>query len=77
MPYKKPPVVPFVDVQYLLRGRKVTQVALAEMLGCSRQTAKKKLENPQFLNLGDLEKICRSAHIPADEIRGALKFKGL
>lgn len=74
MPYKKPPTVPFVDVQYLICGRKITQAALAEMLGCSRVTAKKKLDSPQYFTLGDLGKICRSAHIPAEDIRESIKF---
>jgi len=72
MPYIKPREKPFEKVSKLLRGEKITGPKLGEILGCSHVTGKKKLENPEFLTLGDLGKICTLGHIPIEKIREAI-----
>lgn len=64
----------FVEITRLICGRRIKQIELEKTLGCSRQTVKKKLDNPKLFTLDDLGKICRHLNVPADEIRGSIKF---
>ena len=74
MPYIKPREVPFVNVQRLIRGYGHHGGTLADILGVSPPTARKRLENPELLTLADLAKISRRAHIPWDDIKEAMKL---
>ena len=72
MPYIKPRAKPFWQMHKLLRGNDINADQLAAVLGCSRPTAKKKLDNPELLTLADLGKINLSGHIPIEDIRDAI-----
>ena len=66
--------VPFIEIRRTFTGRGINQTRLSELLGCARQTARKKLDNPKLFTLEELERIIRAARIPAEEIRGSIKF---
>ena len=72
MPYVKSREVPFVTVRRLLLGRELDATALAKVLGCSYNTAKKRLDNPGSITLEELDRVCRSGHVPMDDIRAAI-----
>ncbi len=72
MPYLKTNI-PFADLQQLLKGYGLSGPKLSRVIGCSHVTAKKKIDYPEFLTVGDLDKISRNFHIPMDDIRGAMK----
>ena len=68
MPYIKPLVEPpFAAVGRLLRGYKVTPVALAEKTGLSYGKAAARLSSPQTLTLAELDLIFRRFHVDKDE----------
>lgn len=73
MPYKKKERLPFESVTELIRGKGYTSPKLAKVLGCSPNTAMKKLRNPHLITLEDIGKLHRGAHISMDELRGAIK----
>lgn len=73
MPYKKSRK-PQAALEKLIHAENWTQDQLAKILGCSRQTAARKTEDPQKLTVGDLVALCKSGHIPADTIRGSIEF---
>lgn len=54
----------------LLRGYEINGSNLAAAIRCSPGTARKKIEHPQYLTVGDLDAIHRQFGIPVDEIRG-------
>lgn len=56
----------------LLRGYRLNGEALAKVLQCSPATARTRLDNPGKLTLEELMLIHRRAHIPLEELRGAL-----
>lgn len=66
--------VPFIEIRRTFTGRGINQTRLSELLGCARQTARKKLDNPKLFTLEELERVIRAARIPAEEIRGNIKF---
>lgn len=65
---------PFAEMQRLLRGYGLNGPKMAVAMGCSENTAKKRIDNPGLLTLNDLENISRRAQIPMDEIRGAIRI---
>ena len=74
MPYLKPRETPFAEVARLLKGYDLKGPSLAAVLACGEQKARSRLQNPGDLTLAELARICRNAHIPADELRNAIKF---
>lgn len=73
MPYTKPlTTAPFARMTRLLKGYDMNGVTLGRVLGCSAPTARGKIDNPERLTLGDLDKLRRVGHIPWDEIKEAL-----
>lgn len=70
MPYIKKKTE-FDKVTKLIRGY-ATPPKIAEMIGCSAPTARKKLNNPQEFTLGEIRTICLRAHIPVEDMRGAM-----
>ena len=73
MPYlknsrKKQP--DFFSITRLIREY-VTPPQVAEILNCSPTTARKKMNAPELFTLGELNRICRKAHIPAEDMRQA------
>nr|DAK83935.1 MAG TPA: LAMBDA REPRESSOR (TRIPLE MUTANT)/DNA COMPLEX-DNA COMPLEX, DOUBLE HELIX, TRANSCRIPTION-DNA.1A [Caudoviricetes sp.] len=70
MPYLKGREPKFAKVARLIKGY-ATPPKVAEMIGCSANTARKKMNDPQQFTLGELNLICRSAHIPVEEMRQA------
>lgn len=74
MPKRETEKEQFAKVQRLLLGYGLTPTALSRVLGVSFNTAKKRLSDPKTLTLGELAVIARRAHIPVDEIRGAMHF---
>jgi len=73
MPYKKKPPTSFIEVARLLKGYDINAPALAELLGCSAPTARRKLNSPELLTLKDIGMIAKNAHVPMDEIRQSIK----
>ena len=63
---------PIPRMTRLIRGYGYDGVSLAKVLGCSPPTARRKLLEPQYLTVGDLDKLRRSGHIPLEEIKEAL-----
>lgn len=72
MPRLKTREVPFHKMQLLLRSHGMNGVQLGKVIERSHVTAKKKIENPALLTLGDLDKINKRIPIPWDEIREAI-----
>ena len=70
MPYIKKKTE-FEKVSRLIRGY-ATAPKVAEMIGCSAPTARKKMNDPQKFTLEELRKICLRAHIPVEDMREAL-----
>lgn len=66
---------PFVEVRRLLKGYGMTGARLARVLEKCESTARQRLKSPGSLTLGELEQICKAGHIPADELREAIKFE--
>ena len=62
----------FIAVARLLRGYGIKASTLAAAIGCSYPTAKKKLEEPQYLTLSDLSLCSKHFSIPIEEIRNAI-----
>ena len=75
MPHLKKKPEPFADIVKLLKGYDLgSSRKLAAVLYCSDYTGRARLKSPGDLTLTELQAICRNGHIPADEIREALKF---
>ena len=72
MPYIKQQKQDFDKMARLLLGYGLTARKLAVVLGVSEPTAKKRLDRPDTLTLGELDRINRFAHVPYDEIRSAV-----
>ena len=73
MPKQAKPV-PFITVTRLIKGYESNQSKLAEIIGCSRETIRKRLTNPEQFTLGDLKKISQAVQIPIEEVREAIKL---
>jgi len=74
MPKLKEKKQPFEAVARLIKGYGLTGYALADVMYCSEYTARERLRHPERLTLEELGFICKNGHIPADEIREAIKF---
>lgn len=72
MPRLKKKEPDFIKVGRLIRGY-ATPPKVAEMLGCSTPTARKKMNEPELFTLGELNMICRRAHIPVEDMRQAVQ----
>lgn len=72
MPYLKKKEPDFIKVGRLIRGY-ATPPKIAEMIGCSATTARKKMNYPELFTLGELNMICRRAHIPVEDMRQAVQ----
>ncbi len=73
MAYLGRKTIPFEDVMRLIKGY-YSAPELAFILNCSAPTARRKLNTPELLTLGDLERVCRKGHIEADRIRESIKL---
>lgn len=73
MPYLKKKEPDFIKVGRLIRGY-ATPPKIAEMIGCSATTARKKMNYPELFTLGELNLICRRAHIPVEDMRQAAQI---
>ena len=56
----------------LLRGYSINGNNLAATIKSSPATARKKIEKPEYLTVGDLIAIHRKFGIPMDDLRGAI-----
>lgn len=74
MPWLKQPK-PLGTLKRVLTGYEVTATAFAKAAGFSYPTAKKRLDDPRLLTLGDLLKISQHFHIPIEELREAIKVE--
>ena len=74
MPRVKEYQPPFAKLARLIRGYGYDSVKLGRIIECSQPTAMKKMKNPEFFTLGELEKISRRGHIPIEEIREAIQL---
>ena len=72
MPYLKKRPIPFRKMQMLLKAYGFNGENLVPVLGYSPKTNRSRIQDPRLLTLGDLEKICKSGHIPMEEIREAI-----
>lgn len=72
MPYIKPKEKPYGRMVRLLKGYDLTGRRLAEVLGVAPSTAYSRLERPETLTLGELDRIVRVGHVPLEEIRAAI-----
>ena len=63
--------IPFAKMQRLLRGYGLNGPKLGDVLGCSPTTARVRLNSPETLTLGELERISTHAHIAWQEILDA------
>ena len=73
MPRLKKKEPDFIRVTRLRRGyAPVSKVA--EMIGRSVPTARKKINDPRQFTLGELQMICLRAHIPAEDMEASIKF---
>jgi hypothetical protein len=70
MPRLKKKEPDFIKVGRLIRGY-ATPPKVAEMIGCSATTARKKMNTPELFTLGELNMICHRAHIPIEDMRQA------
>lgn len=73
MPYRKPERVPFQGFAEFLKGKGFNSIRLADVLGCSPNTAMRKLKEPKLFDLNDLMKLHYKGHIVWDELKGAMK----
>ena len=64
--------MPFVSVRRLLLGRELDATALAQVLGCSYNTAKARLDKPETMTREELGRVCTAGHVPMEEIRAAI-----
>lgn len=72
MPYLRQKEPPFTNMTRLLSGYGFNGPKLAKVLRVSTPTAKKKLDDPKYLTLEDLDRISRFGHVPIEEIRQAI-----
>ncbi len=72
MPKLKERPIPFQKVQRLIKSYGFNGSNLEPILGYSAKTNREKINDPRRLTLGDLEKMCKSGHIPMEEIREAI-----
>ena len=73
MPRLKKKEPDFIKVGRLIRGY-ATPPKVAEMIGCSATTARKKMNTPELFTLGELQMICLRPHNPAEEMEAIIKF---
>ena len=72
MPYLSPKKRPFNKMRELLRAKDLNAFRLEKLLGCSQTKATRIMEKPGSINLEELFEISEKAHIPIEEIRGAI-----
>lgn len=73
MPRIRPREIPFESLKRLLVGHGLNGTTLAAVLDCSPKTARDRLNRPETFTLAELDLVCRRGHVPADEIRNAIK----
>ena len=71
MPYKKSKI-PFEKTKRLLCSYEINAPKLADALGVTPMTARKKLNDPSKLTLNDLKNIHKKLHINWAEIRESI-----
>ena len=72
--FDKPPDKLRVLLAGYLAAQNMGMDELGAVMGCSRQRASRKVNSPGTLTVDELRTIQRGLHIPADEIRAAIKF---
>ena len=65
---------PYEEFKRLLKGYGMTGSRLARVIGKCESTARDRLHNPGSFTLNELRMLNQTGHIPADELKGALKF---
>lgn len=65
---------PYAELRRLLKGYGMSGSRLARTIGKCENTARERLACPGRLTLDEIGMICRNGHIPADELREAIKF---
>lgn len=58
----------------LIYAEHLTMQQIADAIGTSRQTASRKVKNPDLFTWGEIKKLCHKLHIPAEEIKETLTF---
>ena len=74
MAYVKPREPDFVRIQRVIRGYNLNGAKVAEIIGMSAPTGRKKLDHPELFTLGELKRISQNAHIPWEEFAGAFHW---
>lgn len=72
MPRLKKKEPDFIKVSRLIKGY-ASVPRVAEMIGKSDPTARKKMNDPSQFTLGELQMICMRAHIPWEDMNQAVK----
>lgn len=72
MPRLKKKEPDFIKVARVIKGY-ASAPQVAKMLNCSANTARRRLNDPQTFTLGELNMICRQAHIPWEDMREAVQ----
>lgn len=70
MPYLKQKAKAHDKSRKLLLAYEIGSAKMADMLGCSMPTARKKINDPGKLTGDEWLRISKFGHIPIDEIRG-------
>lgn len=66
----------FSGITRLLKGYSVTVTDLAEIIGCSRSTACRRINEPETLTLEEVDLIIKSGRVPEDELMYQIRPKG-
>lgn len=74
MPYLKKTEPPGAKLRRLLLGHEIGANEIMSILKCCDKTARSRLKNPNTFTLEELHRICRFAHISADELREVILF---
>ena len=75
MPYiRKTETTRQPGLKRLLRGYGLTPARMMAVLNVSENTARKYANDPGLLKLDQITLIARRQHIPAEELREAMKF---
>lgn len=73
MPYIKKQEKPFDAMSRLIKGY-FSSTELPGILMCCYNTAKRRVENPENITLGELKLLCQRGHISKEELLGAIKW---
>lgn len=74
MPRTRNQDAPLASMGRLIRGYFGSGEQLAAVLGCTGNTARRRLNNPKEITLGEIIILNQRGHISKEELLGALKW---